>query len=206
MLEIVFFIFIFLLGSIPFGYLISRYWLKIDIRKEGSGNIGMTNVMRIGGKLPGIVTFILDFGKGYIAVLLAQKVFPLSESLSEAYLYFSLAGVVVVYGHVYSVFLRFKGGKGISTLFGVLVALNFSIGFTAALIWSGMFLWKRISSLSAISMLIVFPWLFLLFPWIQNETPFWAVFFIFLLLSSVLLYKHSENIRRLINGQEGQLR
>ena len=206
MLEIGFFIFIYLLGSIPFGYLISRYLLKIDIRNEGSGNIGMTNVMRVGGKLPGIVTFVLDFGKGYLAVLLAQKVFPLSESSSEAYFYFTFAGVVVVCGHVYSVFLSFNGGKGISTLFGVLLVLNFSVGFTAALIWSAIFLWKKISSLSAITMLIVLPWLFIIFPWIQNETPFWAVFFIFLLLSSVLLYKHKENIKRLINGQEGQLR
>ena len=68
MFQIGFFILIFLLGSIPFGFLISRYWLKIDIRSQGSGNIGMTNVMRVGGKWPGIVTFVLDFGKGSLAV------------------------------------------------------------------------------------------------------------------------------------------
>ena len=80
MFQIGFFILIFLLGSIPFGLLISRYWLKIDIRRQGSGNIGMTNVMRVGGKWPGIVTFVLDFGKGSLAVLTAQLLFPVSET------------------------------------------------------------------------------------------------------------------------------
>ena len=206
MFQIGFFIFIFLLGSIPFGLLISRYWLKIDIRQQGSGNIGMTNVMRVGGKLPGIMTFVLDFGKGSLAVLLAQTAFPVTETAPEdQLLYLSLAGVVVVCGHVFSVFLRFKGGKGISTLFGVLAVLHFSIALSAASVWVGMFLWKKISSLSAITMLIVLPWFFMLFPWLQNEPPFWTVFFLFLLLSSLLIYKHRENIQRLLKNQESQL-
>jgi glycerol-3-phosphate acyltransferase PlsY len=121
-------------------------------------------------------------------------------------LYLSLAGVVVVCGHVFSVFLRFKGGKGISTLFGVLAVLHFSIALSAASVWVGMFLWKKISSLSAITMLIVLPWFFILFPWLQNEPPFWTVFFLFLLLSSLLIYKHRENIQRLLKDQESQLR
>ena len=206
MFQIGFFIFIFLLGSIPFGFLISHYWLKIDIRQQGSGNIGMTNVMRVGGKLPGIMTFVMDFGKGSLAVLLAQTAFPVTATSPEAQLlHLSLAGVVVVCGHVFSVFLRFKGGKGISTLFGVLAVLHFNIGLSAALVWGGMFFWKKISSLSAITMLIVLPWFFILFPWLQNEPPFWTVFFLFLLLSSLLIYKHRENIQRLLKDQESQL-
>ena len=206
MFQIGFYILIFLLGSVPFGLLISRYWLKIDIRQQGSGNIGMTNVMRVGGKLPGILTFLLDFGKGSLAVLLAQTAFPVSEIEPETQLIFlSIAGVVVVCGHVFSLFLRFKGGKGISTLFGVLAILELNVGICAAFVWAGMFFWKRVSSLSAITMLIVLPWLFLLVPWLQNETPVWAMFFLFLLLSSLLIFKHRENIRRLLKGQEGQL-
>jgi glycerol-3-phosphate acyltransferase PlsY len=206
MFQISFFILIFLLGSIPFGLLISRYWLKIDIRQQGSGNIGMTNVMRVGGKLPGIMTFVLDFGKGSLAVLLAQTVFSVSETVPEARLLFlGITGFVVVCGHVFSVFLRFKGGKGISTLFGVLAVLNFSICLTAALVWAGMFLYKKISSLSAITMLMVLPWLFLLVPWLANETPIWTIFFLFLLLSSLLTFKHRANIQRLIKGKEGKL-
>ena len=201
-----FFLFVFLLGSIPFGLLISRYWLKIDIRRQGSGNIGMTNVMRVGGKLPGILTFVLDFGKGSVAVLLAQTYFPASEKDPGTQLIIlSTAGIAVVCGHVFSVFLRFKGGKGISTLFGVLAALQLNIGICAVLVWVGVFMWKRISSLSAITMLAVLPWLFLLIPWLQNETPVWPMFFLFLLLSSLLIFKHRENIQRLLKGQEGQL-
>ena len=201
-----FFLFVFLLGSIPFGLLISRYWLKIDIRRQGSGNIGMTNVMRIGGKLPGILTFLLDFGKGSVAVLLAQTYFPASETDPETQLIIlSSAGIAVVCGHVFSVFLRFKGGKGISTLFGVLTALQLNIGICAALVWVGVFMWKRISSLSAVTTLAVLPWLFLLIPWLRNEIPVWPVFFLFLLLSSLLIFKHHENIQRLLKGQEGRL-
>ena len=206
MFQIGFFIIIFLLGSIPFGLLISRYWLKIDIRSQGSGNIGMTNVMRVGGKLPGILTFVLDFGKGSLAVLYAQIFFPASETDPETQLIFhSLSGITVVCGHVFSVFLRFKGGKGISTLFGVLAILQLNVGICAALVWAGMFLWKRISSLSGITMLAVLPWLFLLVPWALDESPVLSMFILFILLSSLLIFKHRENILRLLKGQEGQI-
>ena len=206
MYLISFFILVFLIGGIPFGLLISRYWLKIDIRQKGSGNIGMTNVMRVGGKLPGLLTFILDFGKGALAVILAKTFLPsLKIDIETQIIFSSLTGFTVVFGHVFSVFLRFKGGKGISTLFGVLAVLHLNIGICAASIWLAMFFWKHISSLSGITMLIVLPWLFLLIPWLKNELLIWPVFFVFLLLSSLLIYKHLENIKRLIKGQEGQL-
>ena len=206
MYLISFFILVFLLGGIPFGLLISRYWLKIDIRQQGSGNIGMTNVMRVGGKLPGLLTFVLDFGKGSVAVLLAKTFIPaLVIDIETQKIFLSLAGVIVVCGHVFSVFLRFKGGKGISTLFGVLAVLNLHIGICGASVCLAMFFWKIISSLSGITMLTVLPLLFLLIPWVKNESPVWPVFFLFLLLSSLLVYKHLENLKRLIKGQEGQL-
>jgi glycerol-3-phosphate acyltransferase PlsY len=206
MYLISFYILVFLLGGIPFGLLISRYWLKIDIRQQGSGNIGMTNVMRVGGKLPGLLTFLLDFGKGSLSIILAKIfVMPMINEVESQKIFLSLAGVIVVCGHVFSVFLRFKGGKGISTLFGVLAVLNLNIGICAAGIWLAIFLWKRISSLSGITMLTLLPLLFLIMPWIKNESPVWSVFFLFLLLSFLLVYKHLENIKRLLRGQEGQL-
>ena len=206
MFLISFYILVFLLGGIPFGLLISRYWLKIDIRQQGSGNIGMTNVMRVGGKLPGLLTFLLDFGKGSLSIILAKIfVMPMINEIETQKIFLSLAGVIVVCGHVFSVFLRFKGGKGISTLFGVLAVLNLNIGICAAGIWLAIFLWKRISSLSGITMLTLLPLLFLIMPWIKNESPVWSVFFLFLLLSFLLVYKHLENIKRLLRGQEGQL-
>ena len=206
MYVISFYILVFLLGGIPFGLLISRYWLKLDIRQLGSGNIGMTNVMRVGGKLPGLLTFLLDFGKGSLSIILAKIfVMPMINEIETQKIFLSLAGVIVVCGHVFSVFLRFKGGKGISTLFGVLAVLNLNIGICAAGIWLAIFLWKRISSLSGITMLTLLPLLFLIMPWIKNESPVWSVFFLFLLLSFLLVYKHLENIKRLLRGQEGQL-
>jgi len=206
MYLISFYILVFLLGGIPFGLLISHYWLKIDIRQQGSGNIGMTNVMRVGGKLPGLLTFLLDFGKGSLSIILAKIfVMPMINEIETQKIFLSLAGVIVVCGHVFSVFLRFKGGKGISTLFGVLAVLNLNIGICAAGIWLAIFLWKRISSLSGITMLTVLPWLFIIMPWLKNESPVWSVFFLFLLLSFLLVYKHLENIKRLLRGQESQL-
>ena len=207
MLQIGFFILIFLLGSIPFGLLISRYLLKIDIRKQGSGNIGMTNVMRVGGRLPGVLTFVMDFGKGCLSILSAQNFFSTSEMDQETQLIFhTLAGITVVCGHVFSIFLHFKGGKGISTLFGVLAILHLNVCIFAALTWASMFLWKRISSLSGITMLAVLPWLFLLVPWAQEEKPVISIFILFILLSSLLIYMHRKNILRLLKGQEELLK
>ena len=201
-----FFIIIFLIGSIPFGLIIGYYWLKLDLRNEGSGNIGMTNVMRVGGKWPGILTFLLDFGKGTFAIILAKIFFLNSElNIEEQFIFQNLSAIIVILGHVFSVFLRFKGGKGISTLFGVLVILHFNIAVIAAVIWAIIFKWKNISSLSGITMLSSLPFLFILVPWIKNEPPIWTIFLLFLMLSLLLLFKHKDNFKRLIRGQERRL-
>ena len=197
----------FLLGSVPFGLLVGKIWLGIDVRKEGSGNIGMTNVMRIGGRGPGIVTFLLDFCKGFLAVRLASlDDVLLNEDGETRMLMLTLVGCVVVLGHVYSVFLRFKGGKGISTLFGILAELSLGIGLLAGAVWISMFLWKRVSSLSALTLLVVLPWLFLLIPWLTEQILSLKQFFMIFALSALLIYKHRENISRLISGEEGKLK
>tara|TARA_Y100001970_G_C14122587_1_gene797145 strand:+ start:381 stop:1004 length:624 start_codon:yes stop_codon:yes gene_type:complete len=207
MILIIFFITIFLIGSIPFGLLIGRFWLKLDIRDKGSGNIGMTNVMRVGGKWPGILTFALDFGKGAIAVLIAKIFFLDTQLKIEDQIFFqNLTGIIVVLGHVFSIFLGFKGGKGISTLFGVLLILHFTIGLISAIIWVGIFKWKKISSFSAITMLIIFPFLFLFVPWTKNESPVYTIYLLFLMLSLLLLFKHKDNFKRLIRGKEKKLK
>ena len=197
----------FLLGSVPFGLLVGKMWLGADVRKEGSGNIGMTNVMRIGGRGPGIVTFLLDFGKGFLAVRLASlDAVLLNEDDETRILMLTLVGCAVVIGHVYSVFLKFKGGKGVSTLFGILTALSLGIGLLAGAVWISMFLWKRVSSLSALTLLVVLPWLFLLIPWLTEQIPSLKQFFMIFALSALLIYKHKENISRLISGEEGKLK
>ena len=156
--------------------------------------------------MPGLLTFVLDFGKGSLAVMFAKTFIPaVVIDIETQKIFLGLAGVIVVCGHVFSVFLRFKGGKGISTLFGVLAVLHVNICICAAILWLVMFFWKHISSLSGITMLTVLPWLFLMIPWVKNELPIWPEFFLFLLLSSLLVYKHLENLKRLLKGQEGQL-
>ena len=194
----------FLLGSIPFGLIVGKLLLGIDVRESGSGNIGMTNVMRVGGKFPGVLTFLLDFGKGSLAVWLAQR--WLTGETNAPIWQVSLIAVTTVCGHVFSVFLRFKGGKGVSTLFGVLATLNLSVGLGAAAVWLGFFIAKRISSLSALTMLATLPVWFLLIPWFQGNSVIWSQFGMFCALDVLLLYKHRDNIARLRTGQETQLK
>lgn len=195
----------FFLGSIPFGLLIGKYWLGIDVRSQGSGNIGTTNVMRVGGKTPGILTFALDMGKGMVAIWIAQ-LFLATEGGILSPADGSIVAVAAVCGHVFSVFLNFKGGKGMATLFGVLAVLNFPIGLMAGMIWVGTFLLKRISSLSALMVLGLFPFLFLFVPLFQEQAVSFFQFFLFCGLSGLLIYRHRENIVRLLNGEEKQLK
>jgi len=196
----------FLLGSLPFGLLISKYWLGLDIREHGSGNIGMTNVVRVGGKLPGILTFVLDFAKGSLAVWGANLWLSGIEHDPDLLVtQLSLVGGVVIFGHVFSIFLRFKGGKGISTTFGVLAILHFQVALVAAVIWIGTFLARRISSLSALTMLGMLPFLFLIIPVTQGQEIHVPQFFIFSGITALLIYRHRENIHRIFHGAEKPL-
>ncbi len=195
----------FCVGGIPFGFVVAKLMLGTDIRLQGSGNIGMTNVMRVGGKLPGILTFLLDFAKGSVMMLVAQS--WLAESNGDvSIIQWSCVGIVTVCGHAFSIFLKFKGGKGISTLFGILAVLHLPIALIAAFIWIGTFLAKRISSLAALTMLGGLPFLFLIVPWISGEAISIFQFLLFSGLSSFLIYRHRENITRLLKGEEKPLK
>ena len=188
----------YLMGAIPFGFLISKLMLGIDVRQSGSGNIGMTNVMRVGGKIPGILTFVADFSKGLIPVYL---VILFDESHSE--LWESVVAVLAVLGHIFPIFLKFRGGKGVATTFGVLFALNWKIGLICASVWLLVFFKTRISSLSALCMLTTLPLVLLIGYW-QADLPLFQL----LLLSSLslfMMYLHKDNISRLRQGQEGKI-
>ena len=196
----------YLLGSIPFGLLIGRFWLGVDVRQQGSGNIGMTNVMRVGGKLPGALTFILDFGKAWLAVVIAELVL-LEESSPEPTLgILMLVGAFAILGHVFPVFLRFKGGKGISCQIGMLLAVCYPLALVGMGTWLLMFAWKKISSLSAIVMLCLLPPVSTILPGMMTEMPTWDLTAIQAALSLLLLYCHRDNLRRLREGSEGVLR
>ena len=187
----------YLLGSIPFGFLIAKIFLGYDIRTVGSGNIGMTNMVRTGGKIPGIATFVLDVGKGCLAVFIAVYLVKL-EQLPEILII--LAAFLVVFGHTCSIFLKFKGGKGVATTVGVLLIFNVKMFLAFGLTWLLVFLLKRISSLSALVALIVLPIATFYFYHIDGK------FYLSLLLSGYLIFLHHENIKRLLQGSENKLK
>ncbi|MDA0289124.1 MAG: glycerol-3-phosphate 1-O-acyltransferase PlsY [Proteobacteria bacterium] len=195
----------YLLGSIPFGLLIGRFWLGVDVRQQGSGNIGMTNVLRVGGKLPGALTFILDFGKAWLAVVIAGLLLVEESRPEPAFGTLMLVGAFAILGHVFPVFLRFKGGKGISCQIGTLLAVYYPLALVGMGTWLLMFAWKKISSLSAIVMLCLLPAVSLVLPGMMTEMPTWDLTAIQAALSLLLIYCHRDNLRRLREGSEGIL-
>ena len=180
----------YLLGSIPFGLVIARIFGLGDLRKIGSGNIGTTNVLRTGSKLAALLTLVFDAGKGAVAVLIARQFG--GEALA------GLAGLAAMLGHLYPVFLRFQGGKGVATFLGALLALSFPVGAAACATWLTTALIFRFSSLSALVAAIL--------------SPIFAYAFyhkhgaiLVLLMSALVIYKHRENINRLLDRTEPKI-
>ena len=186
----------YLLGSIPFGFLLVLAFRKEDIRTKGSGNIGATNVVRSGAKGLGALTFLLDAAKGYVAVFAAGWL--LGNWFTGPNLY-AVAGVFAILGHMYPVWLRFKGGKGVATAFGVFLALS----PIAALIGLGVFLLvfliSRYVSLASIVSAVVFPVAALLLAR-GRATPLLIAVIVFIPL--LVIAKHHQNISRLLHGTE----
>lgn len=176
----------YLLGSIPFGLLLTRLTGGGDIRSIGSGNIGATNVLRTGNKAIAALTLLLDIGKGAVAVLLANQ-------FSEAW--GILAGMGAFLGHLYPVWLRFNGGKGVATLLGIVTAINPILGAVFAVVWIGTLVIWRFSSLGGMLA--------------AASTPLTAVFLgkytlipMFIGFALLVLWKHRSNIERLMAGEE----
>ncbi|WP_409314169.1 glycerol-3-phosphate 1-O-acyltransferase PlsY [Sphingomonas sp. BK345] len=176
----------YLLGSIPFGVLLTRAFGAGDLRQIGSGNIGATNVLRTGRKGLAAATLLLDLGKGAAAVLLARAWLPGAEPYAAA---------AVMVGHCYPVWLRFRGGKGVATLMGVALALHWPLGAVFAALWLGLLALLRISSLAGMAAAI--------------STPVTAAVLgefdlvpLLMGLAALVLWKHRANIARLIDGTE----
>ncbi|WP_375402114.1 glycerol-3-phosphate 1-O-acyltransferase PlsY [uncultured Sphingomonas sp.] len=179
----------YLLGSIPFGVLLTRAAGAGDLRKVGSGNIGATNVLRTGRKGLAAATLLLDMLKGALAVWIALRWFPADAPLAAA-------GAFI--GHCHSVWLRLGGGKGVATLMGVSVALAWPIGLTYALVWLGVLALTRYSSLAGIAAAIAAPVAAALFDRFD-------LVLLFIAFAVIVLYKHRENIARLLGGTEPRL-
>ena len=175
-------------GSIPFGLLLARAAGLGDIRQIGSGNIGATNVLRTGNKTIAALTLFADVAKGYLPALVASHLWGETAML--------LAGFAAMAGHIFPVWLGFKGGKGVATVAGVLFAWGWPIGLASLITWAAVFWERRISSLSALCATITA----LSTCWLWAPHLLWAV----AILVAVVIFTHRSNISRLIAGTEPQ--
>jgi len=180
----------YLLGSIPFGMVIARFMGLGNLRDIGSGNIGATNVLRTGNKLAAFLTLLFDSGKGGAAVLIAGAIY--GETAAQ------LAGLCAFLGHLFPIWLRFKGGKGVATFLGLLLALNFAAGFAACMTWLACAAILRISSAAALAA--------------AAAAPVWLAIFgahhtvgLAILLAALVWIKHHSNIHRIFNGTEPKI-
>jgi len=181
----------YLLGSIPFGVIVTRLGGAGDVRAIGSGNIGATNVLRTGRKDLALLTLLGDGGKGAVAVLLA-RVF-LGEDAA------ALAGGAAFIGHIFPVWLKFKGGKGVATFFGVLLAAAWPVGLAAGATWILLAAILRWSSVAALAAAVLSPTFAAAFHQ-RNSILLLAIF-----MALLIVYRHQENIRRLIKGDEPKI-
>ncbi len=180
----------YLLGSVPFGIVMARVFGLGDLRQIGSGNIGATNVLRTGNKLAAALTLVLDAGKGAIAVLLARVLF--AEDAAQ------VAGFAAFLGHCFPIFLGFKGGKGVATFMGTLLALFWPAGLAACLTWLVTTAIFRISSLSALVAAALSPvWIWLLG---MPQASLMTVG-----LAALIFLRHQANIERLFAGTEPKI-
>jgi len=189
----------YLLGSIPFGVILTRFATGEDVRSIGSGNIGATNVLRTGRKDLAFATLILDAGKGAAAFLIVQALFPGVPALA------AIAGGAAFLGHLFPVWLGFKGGKGVATFFGLLLAAAWPLGLLAGAAWLIVAALLRMSSLAALSAAALAP-LFALLPLPLMGLPAPGPILVLTLATGALIWlRHHENIARLLKGTEPRI-
>lgn len=195
----------FLLGGIPFGYIITRLYGGGDIRAHGSGNIGATNVWRVMGAVPGVITLALDFGKGLFAVLYVSEAFEALYLPTDHQVWLPLcAGVSAILGHVYTPYLNFRGGKGVVTAFGVLIALMPEASLIGLIVFALVVSVSRYISLGSILGALALAgsiW----YQYFSGDSPPHQVYLYFSTAIAVLIvFTHRQNIRRLLNGEENR--
>jgi acyl phosphate:glycerol-3-phosphate acyltransferase len=185
----------YLLGSIPFGLLLGRLFGAADIRKTGSGNIGATNVARVAGPAAGVLTLLLDAGKG------ASAVYGASRFAHESATWTMLAALGVIVGHCFPVWLGFRGGKGVATAAGAFLVLCPFATLGSILVFILVVAYWRFVSLGSISAAAALP-LLVYFLWAPGHAPPYAITFGTLAAVLLVVYKHDANIQRLVQGEE----
>ena len=178
----------YLIGSVPFGYILTKFFLNKDIRKIGSGNIGATNVLRTGNKIIGYATLLLDVLKAVFPIIFIKINYP-------EYVFISALSVFI--GHVFPVWLKFRGGKGVATYVGILCCINIYLGISFGLVWLITFLIFKYSSLSSLIGSFSIP---IINFFIFND----EIVFFFIIMFVLIFYTHRENIKRLLNHTESK--
>jgi glycerol-3-phosphate acyltransferase PlsY len=187
----------YLLGSIPFGLILTRAAGLGDVRNIGSGNIGATNVLRTGNKGLAAATLLLDALKGTVAVLLVYDIAVRWGGAANAVTYCHIAGLGAFLGHIYPVWLRFQGGKGVATYIGVLIGMHWPAALWFGIVWIGVALGTRYSSLAALCGVVGVVLYYLVTGW--AGLPFIVI------MSALVFLKHHANIRRLLEGRESKI-
>ena len=177
----------YLIGSIPFGFVLTKFFLKKDIRDIGSGNIGATNVLRTGNKTIGYTTLFLDIIKAVVPIIYIKL------NYTD---YIFIASLCIFLGHVFPIWLKFNGGKGVATYVGILFSINLSIGLVFIVVWFLTFLISKYSSLSSLFASLSIP--IYLFIFTNQNLVFFSIIFV------LIFYTHRENIKRLKNKEESK--
>ena len=180
-----------LIGSLPSGLIVARLFGHSDLRKEGSGNIGATNVLRTAGRLPGAVTLVLDYAKGVVAVAIAHDTGGPDMAV--------IAALFVVAGHMFNPWLKFRGGKGVATALGVTLALSWQSGLAILVVWLAVAGLTRISSVAGMASIIASP----VAIWMVTSDAQYAG--VMILVAFLVVVRHHANIRRLLTGREPRI-
>ena len=185
----------YLIGSIPSGFLAGKWASGIDLREYGSGSTGATNVLRHVGKLPALIVFLIDVGKGLLVVVISKEIFS-SETWHVA------AGLFALSGHIWPIWLRWQGGKAVATGLGILLGLTWQVGLAAFGIFLLVFSLSKIVSLSSLIASISLPILMVISFQSHFKVPY---FIVSIVASTLIVWRHRSNVQRLIKGKEPQI-
>ena len=187
---------VYFFGSIPFAYILTKVFGLGDIRNLGSGNVGATNVLRAGNKLLAIIVLVFDIIKGFAPLFILKNYYH--NELSEIIILF--IGSAAILGHIFPIWLKFKGGKGVATYIGFLFAINYIFGIIFIITWLLIAFLKKYSSLASITSLVLLPLFVMLFSYEKQ------IIYLLILINLIIISKHYSNIYRLINKSETKIK
>mgnify|MGYP001264007775 FL=1 len=187
---------VYFFGSIPFAYILPKIFGLGDIRNIGSGNVGATNVLRAGNKLLAIIVLAFDIIKGFAPLFILKNYYH--NELSEIIILF--IGSAAILGHIFPIWLKFKGGKGVATYIGFLFAINYIFGIIFIITWLLIAFLKKYSSLASITSLVLLPLFVMLFSYEKQ------IIYLLILINLIIISKHYSNIYRLINKSETKIK